>query len=80
MAIGAGKLRNRVAIPIQFQPAEPVENGANRLLVVAFAVGIFNAQQKFALTAFGVQPIEQRCPGPADMKVAGGRRRKAHNR
>ena len=69
---GAGELRDGVAVPIEFEPFEAVEDGGDGRLVVAFAVGILDAQQEFALAPLGIKPIEQRCPRAADVEVTGG--------
>ena len=80
MPVGAGKLRDGVAVPVEFQPFQTVEDGGDGGVVVAFAVGVLDAQQEFSAPPLGVQPVEQRGARAADMQIAGGRGRKAHDR
>ena len=75
MTIRALKLADRLAVPIQPQPFEPVENRLDRGLRRALAVGVLDAQQELAAEALGVEPVEQRGARAADVQKAGRRRR-----
>ena len=44
MPVGAGKLADRFAVPIQTQPSQPLQNRPCRFGRGAFPVGIFNPQ------------------------------------
>ena len=74
MAFGALELADRLAVPIEAQPFEPVENRVHRLLRRTFAVGVLDAQQEFAVAVLGEEPVEQRRARAADMQEAGRRR------
>jgi hypothetical protein len=70
MTVGAGELRDGVAIPFETEPFQAIEDGGDGLLVVAFAIGVLDAQQKLAVAASGIQPIEQSRAGAADVQVS----------
>ena len=55
------------------QPFQTFQNRLCRLGGRARAVGVFDPQQELAATATGIQPVEQRRAGAADMQIAGGR-------
>ncbi len=44
VALGAGELRDGIAVPCQLQPLEAVDDRRHGLRVVALAVGILDAQ------------------------------------
>src|SRR5438094_262054 len=46
------------------------------LFARAFDIGIFDTQNKSSVVLSRIEPVEKRGPGSADVKVAGGRRRK----
>ena len=79
VTLGVGKLRNRVAVPIQPQPRKAVVNGFDGFVGGALAVRILDAQQKSAAgTVFGMvlgeQPVIQCGTRTSDMKkTTGGR-------
>ena len=64
MAFGALKLADRLAVPIETEPFEPVENRVHRALRRPFAVGVFDAQQERAAEALGVEPVENAVRAP----------------
>jgi len=70
---GARELVNRFAVPIDAEPGEPVEDGVDRSLRRALAVGVLDPQQHFPAAAAGVKPVEQRRARPADMQEPGRR-------
>jgi hypothetical protein len=77
MTIGALKLADRLAIPVEAEPFEPVENRVHRSLCRTLAIGVFDAQQELAAEALGVEPVEQSRARAADMQKACRRRREA---
>src|ERR1700722_9915996 len=74
MALGTFELADRLAVPIEAEPFEPVENRIDRRLRRPLAVGVLDAQQELAAEALGVEPVEQRRARAADMQEAGRRR------
>src|SRR5215469_18431566 len=79
VTLGARKLVNRLAIPIEPEPAQAIQDREDRALGRASLVGVFYAQQHLPARVFGVQPIEQGGPRTADMEIARRRRRKARD-
>jgi competence protein ComEC len=75
MAAGALELEDGVAVPIEAEPAHPVEDRVDRRLGRARAIGILDAQQELAAVMAREQPVEQRRARAADMQIAGRRRR-----
>ena len=66
-----------VAVPIEAEPAQPVEDRVDRRLGRARLVGVLDPQQVLAAVVAGEQPVEQRGARAADMQEAGGRGREA---
>src|SRR3546814_19903482 len=79
MAPGARELVDRVAIPVEPEPAHPVEDRVDRGLGGAGAVGILDAQQELAAVVAREQPVEQRGARAADMEETRRRRREARD-
>ena len=77
VAGGAAELVDDVAVPIEPEPFQPVQNRRNRRLGGTLAVGILDPQQHLAASLLGIEPVEQRGPGAPDMEEAGGRGGKA---
>ena len=77
--VGAGVLIDRVLVPADPQPVETLEDGRYSLPGGSFPVGVLDAQQHFSVTGLGVEPVEQRRAGPADVQDAGWRRSKPGN-
>ncbi len=75
----AGELVNRLAIPGDAEPAEAVEDGVDRRLGRALAVGILDLQQHLAAAPARIQPIEQRGARAANMQKTSRRRCEARN-
>ena len=61
-------------VPIQPQPVQPVEDDLDGFGRVARVVGVLDAQDEFAAGVPGVEPVEERGAGAADVQKAGGRR------
>ena len=68
-----------LAVPIQFQPAQAVENGVDGFAGRAFGVGVLDPQHEAAAVMAGVQPVEQGRSGAADMQEPGRRGSKSRN-
>ena len=66
-------------IPAELEPVEAVEDGIERLLGVAFDIGIVDAEDHRSGVVAGVQPIEDKGPGAADVEVSGRRRGETHS-
>jgi hypothetical protein len=62
----------RAFIPIETQPPQPVKNSLNLVPRRSLDVSVLNAQDEDAPRAPGVQPVEERRSGTANMKVSGG--------
>src|SRR6202020_2396079 len=77
MALGALELADRLAVPIETEPFQPIENRVHGSLRGALPVGVLDAQQELAAEALGVEPVEQRRARAADMQEAGRRGREA---
>jgi len=70
-----------VPVPIEAEPAHPVEDGVDRLLGGTRLVGVFDPKQELAAVMAGEQPVEQRGSSAADVKESGRRRREpCHDR
>ena len=65
----------RALVPVEPEPAEPVEDRLQCLPDVAPLVGVVDAQNELAAVPARVQPIEQGGPHAADVQVTGGARR-----
>ncbi len=79
MAFRARELIDGLAIPVEFEPAQAIENGEDRAFGGARLVGILDPQQHLAAGVLGIQPVEQRRTRTADMQVARGRWRKTRD-
>ena len=77
VAGGAAELVDDVAVPIELQPLQAVEDRGNRRLGRPLAVGILDPQQHLAAVLLGVEPVEQRGAGASDVEEAGRRGGKA---
>src|SRR4029077_9135226 len=75
MTLRALKLADRLAVPIETEPLEPVENRVHRGVGRTFAIGVLDAQQELAVRVLGVEPVEQSRARPADVQEACRRRR-----
>ena len=61
-------------VPVEAQPAQAVDDAGHHVPRRALGVRVFDAQHERAAVPPGVQPVEQRRPGAADVQVAGRRR------
>jgi hypothetical protein len=66
-------------IPAELQPVQSFINGIERRLRVALDVGVVDAQDHRALIVTHVEPVENKCPRAADMKITGGGGSKSHS-
>ena len=77
VAGGVLALEERALVPGEAEPAEPVEDDPGVRLGAALAVGVLDAEHEGAAGVPGVEPVEERGAGAADVEVAGGRRSEA---
>jgi hypothetical protein len=70
------ELIDGLAVPIDVEPSEPVEDGVDRRLRRALAVGVLDSQHLSAAAA-GVKPIEQRGARPPICRKPVGERASA---
>ncbi len=76
-------IRSRVAadlralVPVDPEPAEPVQDRLQRLVDVPLPVRVVDAQDETAAVAAGVEPVEQRRAHAADVQETGGAGREA---
>src|SRR5260221_9317739 len=70
MALGARELVDGLAVPIQAEPGESIEDGLDRSLRGALAVGVLDPQQHLPAAPAGIEPVEQRGARPPDMQKA----------
>src|SRR5437867_415045 len=66
-------LIDRPFVPVDPQPLQGADDLLGMMLPRALDVRIFNAQQHFAAMAAGMEQVENRGAGAADMQVAGRR-------
>ena len=71
------ELIDDIAVPSEAEPGKPVENGGNRRIGRALAVGVLDPQQHLAARVVRIEPVEQRRAGAADMQKTRRRRREA---
>ena len=71
VAGGAAELVGDVAVPIELEPLQAIEDRRDRRLGRALAVGVLDPQQHLAPALFGVEPVEQRGAGASDVEEAG---------
>ena len=64
-------LIKRPLVVVEFEPFHGVKNRLDRLGGRPFAVGVFDAQDKFAAMMAREKEIKQRGAGAADMEIAG---------
>ncbi len=74
---GARELIDGLAIPIDAEPLQAVDNGADSGFRGALAVGILDPEQHLAATAPRVEPVKQGRSAASDMQESGRRGRKA---
>ena len=64
------KLVDNLALPIEFEPFQPVDDGIDGRLRGSRAIRVLDAEQKLAACVMRVQPIEQRGAGAANVQKA----------
>src|SRR6516164_9063707 len=72
MTARARELVNRIAVPMETQPGQPVEDGIDGRLGRTLAVSILDTQKHFAAPPARIEPIEKCGASSADMKKTGG--------
>src|SRR5207245_7778957 len=63
----------RPFVPVEPEPAQPVEDAFDHLRRRAFDVGVFDAKDEHAAVAAREEPVEERRSRAADVQVAGWR-------
>ena len=77
VTVGAFKLADRLAIPIQSQPRQTLEDRLGRFGGRTGAVRVLDPQQELAAAPARKEPVEQRGARAADVQIARGRRGEA---
>src|SRR5690606_2762473 len=72
IALHAGGLVDGAFVVVQAQPVHRLEDGVDRGLGAALAVGVLDAQDELPAAAARLQPAVQRGAGTTDVQVAGG--------
>jgi len=67
-------------VPAQFEPLETFVDGIERGLRVPFDVSVVDAENYDTALPASIKPIENECSSAPDVKVTGGRGRKADAR
>ena len=67
----------RPLIPVEAEPAQAVHDSRDHLPRRTLGVGVLDAQHERSAVPAGIQPVEKRRAGAADVQVAGGRRSEA---
>ncbi len=73
VAVGAGELVDHFTVPGEAQPCQAVEDGGDRRVGGALAVGVLDPEQHLAAGVAAIEPVEERRARPADMQEAGRR-------
>ncbi len=79
VTVGAGELVHRLAVPIEAEPGEAVDDRGDRGVGRALAVGVLDAQEHLAAVTTGEEPVEERGTRAADVEEARGRGREARD-
>ena len=72
VAVQTRGLELHLAVPVQLEPAQAVDDGVGRGLGRPGAVRVLDAQQEPAVMVASEQPVEQRRARAADVQVPGG--------
>ena len=75
----AAKLVDDLAIPIELEPFEAVQDGGNRRIGRSLPVGILDPKQHFAAMLARKKPVKQGRAGSSDVEKTGRRGGKARN-
>ena len=73
VALGPGGLADSLAIPIETQPAQSVQNRLGRLGRGTGVIRILDPQQELSAVVARKQPVEQRRARAANVQIPGGR-------
>ena len=73
--VGSLRLEERALVPREPQPLHAIEDAPDALLGRALLVSVLDPEDERAAGLPGQEPVVERGPRPADMKVAGGARR-----
>src|SRR5262245_9526354 len=79
MPPGTRELIDGLAVPIEPEPGQAIEDGVDRRLRRAFAIGVLDPQQHFSAAPAGIEPVEECSSRPTYVQEARGRRRKTRD-
>jgi hypothetical protein len=79
VTIGTGELHQRLAVPLDPEPIQAVQDGGDCRIRRALAIGVLDPEQELAAGLARKCPAEQRRTGAANMEVTGWRWRKARD-
>ena len=79
VALGAFALEDGLAVPVELEPAQGVEDLLDVLLGGALPVGILDPQYELAPLLAGEEPVEERRARAADVERARGRRSESNS-
>jgi hypothetical protein len=68
-ANAAGAIKGGTFVPVETEPAEAIEDGQQRLGLVAIRISIIDAKDELPTLAPGEEPVEQRRSDATDMEV-----------
>jgi hypothetical protein len=80
VSVAPGRLADDLLVPVEPQPAQPVEDAVEPDVGAADRIGVLVAQQEGAALAAGEHPVEQRGARASDVERAGRRRAEANAR
>jgi hypothetical protein len=72
MAVAAGKLGDRLSVPVQPQPTETVVDGLDGPVRGSRPVGVLDAEKELSAMVPGEKPVEKSRAGTAEVKETGG--------
>src|SRR5439155_7634835 len=78
MRLDVARLEKGALVPVDPQPAQPLEDRPDALLGRSLLIGVLDPQDEGAAVAPGEQPVEQGGPRPPDVQEAGRARGEAH--
>src|SRR6185312_10351118 len=73
-----GALIDDLFVPVEAKPGQPVEDRAGGFVRAARLIRVLDAKEELAAVLAGVEPVEERSAGTADVEVTGGARRESY--
>ncbi len=65
-------------VPAEVEPAQTLEDGVDGGFGVALDIGVIESQDHGSSVATGVEPVEDKGAGTANVQKTGGRRRESN--